>query len=210
MKRAFRAPISTALAMSVGLIVLVGYFWPLPLLRHLVDLALLPWAVVLAAVALWVGLFSLISVHWKKVQKWDTESLSSLVLVLSALATLSVGLIWGPGGDWAQRAFQYIQIPVETSLMAILAVTLAYATIRLFSRRMSFTTVVFLLTVLLVLLGSAPLPFGYLLPFSGKLREWILGVLSLAGARGILLGVGLGTVATAWRILVGSDRPYQG
>jgi hypothetical protein len=32
----------------------------------------------------------------------------------------------------------------------------------------------------------------------------------MAGARGILLGVALGTVATGLRILIGADRPYGG
>jgi len=32
----------------------------------------------------------------------------------------------------------------------------------------------------------------------------------VAGARGILLGVSLGVIATGVRILIGSDRPYGG
>jgi hypothetical protein len=31
----------------------------------------------------------------------------------------------------------------------------------------------------------------------------------MAGARGILLGVALGTVATGLRVLLGIDRPYS-
>ena len=39
-------------------------------------------------------------------------------------------------------------------------------------------------------------------------REWILGVMSLGGARGILLGVALGTIVVGLRLLIGIDRPY--
>jgi hypothetical protein len=48
------------------------------------------------------------------------------------------------------------------------------------------------------------------LPLVGNLRTWIVQVPSVGGARGILLGVALGTIATGLRILMGSDRPYGG
>jgi hypothetical protein len=54
------------------------------------------------------------------------------------------------------------------------------------------------------LLGQVPL-WGALTTF----KEWILGVPSMASARGILLGVALGTVATGLRVLLGIDRPYS-
>jgi len=40
------------------------------------------------------------------------------------------------------------------------------------------------------------------------IKDWILDVPALAGARGVLLGVALGTVATGLRVLLGIDRPY--
>jgi len=41
-------------------------------------------------------------------------------------------------------------------------------------------------------------------------RSWLAQVPAIAGARGLLLGVALGTVATGIRILIGVDRPYGG
>jgi hypothetical protein len=40
------------------------------------------------------------------------------------------------------------------------------------------------------------------------IKDWVLDVPALAGARGILLGVALGTAATGLRVLLGLDRPY--
>jgi len=40
------------------------------------------------------------------------------------------------------------------------------------------------------------------------IKDWVLDVPALAGMRGILLGVGLGTAATGMRVLLGIDRPY--
>jgi hypothetical protein len=40
------------------------------------------------------------------------------------------------------------------------------------------------------------------------IKDWVLEVPALAGARGILLGAALGTAATGLRVLLGIDRPY--
>jgi hypothetical protein len=43
-----------------------------------------------------------------------------------------------------------------------------------------------------------------------ELRSWIARVPAAAGARGLILGVALGIVATGLRVLAGVDRPYEG
>jgi hypothetical protein len=106
--------------------------------------------------------------------------------------------------------FNYIQMPIETSLLAILAVTLAYAGARLLSRRPNGFTILFILIVIFVLLGTTPLIFFGEVRFLSILRNLIIQVPAVAGARGILLGVALGAIATGIRILLGSDRPYGG
>jgi hypothetical protein len=96
-------------------------------------------------------------------------------------------------------------------LLALLAVTLIYASIRLLRRRLNLVSVLFLLTVLLVLISSAPLPFFGNIPILGNLvHPLITQVFATAGVRGILLGVALGTLTTGLRILLGADRPYGG
>ena len=95
--------------------------------------------------------------------------------------------------------------------MALLAVTLTYASIRLLRSRFNLFSVIFLITALLILLGTAPLPFlGNLPGISDWVRPFISHVIATSGARGILLGVALGTLTTGLRILFGADRPYEG
>jgi hypothetical protein len=62
----------------------------------------------------------------------------------------------------------------------------------------------------LIFLGSATLPFGDV-PIVGTLiRPWVTQIWALGGARGILIGVALGTITTGLRVLFGVDRPYGG
>jgi hypothetical protein len=208
MKLRWRAPISTAIAMAVGLIVLAGFFWPSGPLLPLREV-FLRWAMILGAVALVVGILNLSRVHLRKLTKGEPGAAYSGVLLITLAATAGVALWRGPT-DWATLwIFQYIQVPVETSLMALLAVVLAVAAARLLERRLNLFSVVLLVTALLTLLGTITLP-GMTVPGLSELRAWIAQVPAAGGARGILLGVALGVVATALRVLIGADRPYGG
>ena len=200
--------ISIAIAVAIGVVVLLGFFLDLPVLVS-VRVTFLRWAVILASIALVVGVVNLLGVHWRKVSGSQPGSAYSVVLIVSLLATLVVVGFFGPTAPWSMWVFNYIQVPIETSLMAILAVVLAYAAARLLNRRLNLFSLVFLGTALLVLVGTASLPGLDVLALN-DLRAWFERVPATAGARGILLGVALGTIATGLRILMGADRPYRG
>jgi hypothetical protein len=202
--------LAAIVAIGTGLIVLLGYFFAVPALVRARQL-LLDWAMILAAVAVIVGLANLISVHFRRITKRDKGSSYSMVLLFALLASLALGLALGPQHLVVQAIFNGIQLPVEASLMAVLAVTLLYAAIRLLRWRTDWMAIVFIVTALLIFLGTAPLPFvGYIPILSDLLRPFIAQVPAAAGARGILLGVALGTLLTGLRILFAADRPYGG
>jgi hypothetical protein len=193
---------------AIGLIVLLGFFIDIPLLGVL-RTVFLRWAIILAAVAVLVGLFNLAAVHWRKMGSRQPGGFYSAVLLISMVVTLVVGLFFGPTSTWSMWIFNYIQVPVESSLMAVLAVVLAYASARLLNRRINLFSFIFLVTALVILVGTATIP-GLEIPGLIELRAWISQVPAAGGARGILLGVALGTIATGLRVLIGSDRPYGG
>lgn len=202
-------PITNAvIAVISGLCVLLGYFFP-GVFGGIQSL-LIGWAIILAAIALLLGIFNLAMVHWKKIGTDGPGSINSIVLLISLIVTMIVVIISGPTGSWSLWIFNTFQLPVEISLLAVLAVILLYAGARLLSRRPKWYTVLFLVTVLVVLLGSVPLYFLGEVASLNAIRGWLAQVPAMAGARGLLLGVALGTVATGLRILMGLDRPYGG
>ncbi|MFN2152963.1 MAG: hypothetical protein ACK2T5_15265 [Anaerolineales bacterium] len=221
MKSRFRAPVSVAIAAGVGIIVLAGYFFGTNAAGEITILGILrdyflQGAVVVAGVAMLVGVFNLASTHAKKIRQGE-GAVYSLITLLALIVTLIIGsydlvmTYWQgrPGLQWISWIFENIQLPVETSLMAILVVSLTYAAIRLLSRRLNFMSGIFALTVFTLLVTAIPAVSAQF-SLIADLRTWIMGVLSIGGARGILLGVALGTIATGIRILTGSDRPYGG
>ena len=174
--------IAAAFAISVGLIVLLGYFFPEMIVFVGLRQFLLQWAITLAAVALFIGLANLFTVHLNKTSQGGEQSLYSGVLVFSLAITFIIVLALGPGNAWSQWLFANIQVPIETSLMAVLAVSLAYASARLLRRRPSVFTIIFVVTVLIVLLGTGPLITSQI-PEVDYLRDWIAQVPAAAGAR---------------------------
>jgi hypothetical protein len=200
--------ISTSIAIAVGLLVLMGYFVPLaPFLT--LQSTLVHWAVILAAFALLIGVANLLWTHWSKIRRQEKGSVYSLVLITSLLLTMVVVGVLGPTSSWSMWIFSNIQTPVESSLMALLAFVLLFSGVRLLRRRMDLFSIIFLITAILVILGTAPLFFTGQLSVFGQIRTLIAQIPATAGARGILLGVSLGILVTGLRILVGSDRPYS-
>ncbi len=199
--------VAVALAIATGLLVLLGYFLP-PLAA--VKSLLLTWTIIMAGWAALVGVLNLISVHGDKIRRREKGSLYSAVLLVSLFATFFFGVFLGPDDPNIRLLVNAVVFPVEAALMALLAVTLLYASIRLLRRRTDPMSLIFLVSAALMLFASVSLPFGLTDPLTNVLYPWIQQVLALGGLRGILIGVALGTLTTGLRVLFGEDRPYGG
>jgi hypothetical protein len=199
--------LAIVLAVLSGFVVLAGYFVPT---FTEIQIVLLNWAIILAGAATIVGVFNLILVHADRIHKREKGGTYSGILLIALFAAFLLGLVLGPGHADMRRLVNAVVVPAETSLMALLAVSLIYGSVRLLARRPDLMSVVFLATAVLMLLASATLPFGQASALNDFIRPWIQHVLALGGARGLLIGVALGTLVTGLRVLVGADRPYEG
>jgi len=200
----------TAFAILIGFIVLLGYFVEVPAVETLGQL-LMRWAVLLAAVALLLGLWNLLLVHGRKLSMLEEGWPFSAVLALMLVVTFALSAFFGPDNQTAMYIFEHVQVPVEASLMALLAVSLVVAGFRVVARRGDVFSLLFVGTALIVLLGSGPWPLGGE-SFAQEAVQWIrnelVQVWAVGGARAILIGVTLGAITTGLRVLLGADRPY--
>jgi hypothetical protein len=213
-----RSPVATALAIAFGFVALLGYFIPTdqPALSSLVMLRsiIVGGAVTLAGFASLVAIWGLIDAHWQKLRARKNPDHYSFFMLLGFFITLGFGLyayLWNPDSISSfQQVVNAFQIPVETSLMALLAVVLTMASFRIFQRRRGLLPVIFVGSVLVyLLLNSGILHSQQNIPFIA----WILDAiqyLPVAGGRGILLGIALGSLMAGLRILFGAERPYSG
>jgi hypothetical protein len=207
---ALKRILPTALAIAVGVFVLISVFAENPLLdaigTYFIDVA-----VIVATFALFLGLINVLRVHARKIRERQPGSPYSFVLLVSLLIVLTVGLLSipgrpsGPSQPAVQWIFENIQAPIQASLSALLVFFIVTATYRLFRLR-NLESIVMLIVTLLVLAGQVTVGLVPVLP---GLRDWIVAVPAMAGMRGILLGVALGAVLTGIRLLLGVERPYS-
>ena len=198
--------VTAFIAIAAGVLILSGYFFPS---LASVQTLLLNWAIILAGAAALVGFFNLILVHTDKIRRSEKGSVYSALLVISLVVTFLLGFALRPDHIIMKTILDGIIVPAEAALMGLLTISLLYAAIRLLRRRVDVMSIVFLITAVFLIFGSATLPFGDI-PGVGTFTRWVTQVLALGGARGILIGVALGTLTTGLRVLFGVDRPYGG
>ncbi len=195
-----------AVAILFGFLTLASLLLPLPSISS----TILGWAAFLAAVALVLGVFNLFMVHVSRMIYG--RNLYSAVLLLSMLAVFALAVI-----DYPQIhniIFLWILTPLEAALAALMAIFLLMASFRLLKRRPNFGSLLFLLAAILVLSSTALPGLSSFLP--GTVRDFLVQLnqssqtlFATAGMRGILIGVALGTITLAVRLLVGSEQPYN-
>lgn len=198
----FKRGIRVFLAVLMGLFTLFSLIFA-PALADMV----LDWAGFLAAAALLLGILNLFSVHLRRSGEGNVYS---VILVLSILSVFGLAITdaLGQTEQGVQTIFTLIQIPLEAALASLLAFFLLFAGVRTLQERRNPGMILFLLSVLFFLLTQG-LWAETLWSWSIPVREWIEGVIVVAGMRGLLLGIAIGVVTLAVRLLVGIERPYS-
>lgn len=211
--------IPTAIAVVFGLLVLLGALFPTTKLLQDVRLGLSEWAMVLGAFAFILAYANLLRVHLTRLRKFRmpdgtlsaasvTKSVTSLLVVVSALGSLAL-VIWdGPGGVWGQQLLDHLLIPGESTLLALTAVTLILAGMRMLRTHRKAESFLFILTAVIFLLGTVPY-WGNGFPGGFSYLAGIFQTLAMPGVRGLILGSALGITLTGLRIIFGVDHPHS-
>jgi len=198
--------LSVAMAVIIGVIVLAGYFFRDqlgPVLTLIID-----WGILLVSVLGLLGIGYLIKSHITKLIKKEKGAFNSVVVLLAFISVLVAGLILSTENDIFQKLILTVQIPVEASLLGVLAVTLMITSLRLLrTRGWTLMSVGFLVSaVISMLVDVAFFQTEPGSPADEILKFW--SNLPLIGARGILLGMALGGLLVGLRVLLTIDRPY--
>ena len=198
--------LAVAVAVVSGLFVLADFF----LVGDPVDSVaqhLIRSASVVAAFALLLGVVNVSRVHVGKLVQREQGWGYSAVLVTGMVVTVGVGIAGGgPGSRPAAVLFDTVVFPLQATLFSLLALFFVVAVYRAMRVR-SLESVLFIAFAVAVLLGQTPIGM-VLWDQLPAVKDWAFEVPVLAGMRGILLGVALGTIATGLRVLSGVDRPY--
>lgn len=190
-----------------GLFMLTQYFVKADAMNA-VYTALLDYYQIIFAVSMIVGGIGLLKQHSLKAQRSSQQRGYSLITIAAILFMVIAAMIFGTGATSPyQWAFNNLQAPMQATTFSLLAFFVASAAYRGF-RVKSAPAFVLALAAVIVLVGKSG--FGEMV--SNELPDiagWVLNNPSTAAKRGILIGVGIGSVATALRVILGIERSYR-
>jgi len=193
------------LGFVIGMLMLIQYFTPNGWIEARYN-NVLDWKQVVFGITLILGVVSLFIYHWKKIERRAEGWGYSVVTVAGLVFMIVVALIFSPERGPYPWMFDHVQSPMQSTMFALLAFYVASASYRAFRAR-SFHAALLLIAGVIVMLGRVPL--GEMMGLH-HISSWILDYPNLAAKRGIMIGVGLGMVATAIKIIVGIERTYLG
>jgi len=200
--------IPLAVCFLAGLFGLVQYFSPHPMVVSAYS-TLLDWVQIIFAFTLIVGVLTVFQIHFKRISRrerfWGFSIITLTAIVVMAVAGFAGGTDRGSVFVWI---FDNMQVPMQSTVFALLAFFVASAAYRGFRLR-NLEAGILLTTALVIMLGRIPIGelIGDFVPASA---EWILNVPSMAAKRAVLIGIGLGSITTALRVILGIERSYLG
>jgi hypothetical protein len=205
-RRIFTSVAPTVVTGIAGFLVLLSFI--LPQVEVLIGLRtiLIDIAIILASIALLMGFVRLL--NWHLLRFRQRRSFASLIALLTGLVVFGV-LVADRFVHFGAATFVFdvLIVPIQGSLGALLTIFLAAAAVRMARRRRTWGTVWFLVSAVIVLLTQIP-PSGSAAGFLQPIRD-LFNAVAMGGLRGLLLGVALGTLAVAFRVLFAIDRPQS-
>ena len=166
---------------------------------------MLNWLIILSSSALLVGIAGLVVNHLGLILKARKGCLYSIVLLVSFFATIIFGIILGLDNPDFLQGLSAILLPMQTALMALIALVLMSAAIKIFRQRgWSILTVSFAVSALLFLF----LNLGFVrFDSTPALQNFVAIIqgLPMIGAKGLLIGVALGALLMGLRVLFGQE-----
>jgi len=204
-----RRQIPLAITFICGVVMAIQFFIP-----HQISLKIyrgaLDWQMIVGGFVLVLGIGSLVTHHTDKLKHqregWGYSLVTLLGLALMAIA----GLFFGEMriGKPFMEIFIYAQNPIQATMFSLLAFFIASAAYRAFRAR-SFVATLLLLAAIIVMIGRVPIGAKIWSPIR-DISTWLLDYPNMVAKRAIGLGVGLGMISTALKIILGIERSYLG
>ena len=212
--------IPLAIVFILGWLAMVPFFVPHRTVQNVNNIYISQILPIIGAFALILGLGSIIAHHLQIIKRKRENWPYSYVFFISLIVTAIIGLFGGMKGTGIlpthignfhfdlQIIFMHILVPLGGTMFALLAFFMTSAAYRAFRAR-NLEAVLLLAAAFIVMLAVVPLGY-YITPKLPAFAEWILTVPNTAAKRGILMGVGLGMIATSLKIILGIERGWLG
>lgn len=222
----WKTQVPIAIVFVVGMLTLLQWFiphWPLDQIQvHMTQ-----WFDIIAVFAVILGGMNLLKLQFQKIASRQKDWQFALVTIVGFSMMLMYGFtrlgvpegirlgdhLQAEGGHFRWMFFN-VFTPLSATMFALLAFFVASASYRAFRVRNAEATLL-LVAGIILMLGRVPLGAkltGFLPHFMQlpTIQEWIYSVPNVAGARAIMIGIGLGMVSTSLRFILGIEKSFLG
>lgn len=200
-----RSKIPLIVCLVFGVIMFAQYFSSHSLARS-VNTSILEWWQIIFAFTLFVGVGAFVKNSLKSISRGKESPYKIIGLIGLALMPILAVIGGTKIGSPFLWSFENMLAPMQATVFSLLAFFVASASYRGFRARTVSATIL-LLTALIVLLGRIPMAEMISESFP-KVTFWIQSYPSMAARRAILIGIGLGSMTTALRVILGIERTY--
>ena len=199
--------VALGVCFAFGLVMFAQYFSTHPVARS-INQAILEYWQIIFAFTLVVGVASFARNSLRKISRGQDRPYL-LVGMIGLVAMPVMAAIWGIKADTPfMWTFENIQAPMQSTVFALLAFFVASASYRGFRAR-SVPAAVLLMSALIILASRSSMG-GWLSSWLPDIADWIRNNPSMSARRAILIGIGLGSLTTSLRVIIGIERPWLG
>jgi predicted membrane channel-forming protein YqfA (hemolysin III family) len=194
-------------AALTGFIVIANAFIDIPILETVAD-DVRNFAATIAGFAMYLGIYGIFRQHIGRITRGGRQSIFSSLLLGILILDFAVGIIYGTDSAEFEGMYSAVYAPLTATTYALLGFWVVSAAYYAFRARNIDATIV-LVAGLIAYIGAAPI--GPVI-WGGwpSLADFVNNVLNTAGRRGMILGIGLGTISFGLRVLLGYNRQWMG
>jgi hypothetical protein len=203
----YKNQIPRILTAIIALILIAEYFFNISAIKNVASV-ITSWAVIIATIALGVGAINLFIVHGRRTIRRGEQWYFSIWLLIIMCLTVVIGLAVSTSGLQYRWIYDNIYVTAYNAVWCLLTFSSISAAYRSFRARNIESAILFAVTIL-VLTQSASIFEAIWVGFP-IIGGWILDVPTMAGFRGIWIGVGIGAIILALRVILGLERGWLG
>jgi len=205
-----RLQVPLAIILLMGIFTIVTSFVPAKPIADL-NQTFRNWYIGIITFFIFLGTLNLVRANAERIKTKARDWQYSIILIAALAVMLLAGFFRGRVSIDEGSPFMYlyfnIEFPLEATMYSLLAFFVASASFRAFRAR-NKQALVLLLAAVVIMLGRVPV--GSLI-WKGfpDVTEWIMSYPNAAAKRGIRLGIDLGLISMALRMILGIERSYM-
>ncbi len=202
-----RRQIPLAIIFVLGFFTLITNFVPAKPVADL-NQTLRNWYIGIITFFIFLGTLNLARVNIERIKAKTRDWGYSIILLAALAAMLFFGFTMGieEGSPFMYLYFN-VQYPLGATMYSLLAFFITSASFRAFRAR-NKEALLLLLAAVVVMLGRVPAGAEIWKGFP-SVTEWIMRYPNAAAKRGIMIGIDLGLISMALRMILGIERSYM-